>query len=61
MKNNGVCFKLTNAKTFLKYYFQNITVFTNAQKIRKLEAINQKLSFGQTSFPCYENHYKLSL
>ena len=47
-------------KTLLTY-FQNITVYTKVQKIRKLEAINQKLSIGQITFSCYKYHYNSSL
>ena len=46
---------------FTKGLLVYITVYTNAQKIRKLEAINQKLSIGQITFSYYKNHCKLFL
>ena len=37
----SIGFKLMIGETFKLKYFQNITVYTNAQKFQNFEAINQ--------------------
>ena len=60
-KNKRSLFKINNCKNFTYLFLKYIKVYTNAQKIRKLETINQNVSVGQITFSYNKNHYKLSL